>query len=203
MAPANSYDGYIFDYGGVLAHHQTSADQARLAKLAGIPQEPFSDLYWSTRLDYDKGVVTGIEYWANIGHGGNQSLAPGTIDHLIELDNESWMHFDESMWNWIAQLRDTGKRLAVLSNMPRDLGETLKSRTDRFNPFDHITLSYEVHSVKPEPAIYQHCLAGLGTAPERTLFLDDRIANIEGAKLLGVQGIEFLNRDDILLAMRT
>jgi putative hydrolase of the HAD superfamily len=198
MALANSYDGYIFDYGGVLVHHQTDADHERLAELAAIPRERFSELYWSTRLDYDKGLVTGVEYWRNIGQGGGQTLAPELIDQLIELDNESWMHFDEAMWSWIAQLRSAAKRIAILSNMPRDLGEALKSRTDRFQPFDHVTLSYEVHSVKPEPAIYQHCLEGLGTAPERTVFFDDRIVNVHGAELLGIQAIEFLNRDDVL-----
>jgi putative hydrolase of the HAD superfamily len=86
--------------------------------------------------------------------------------------------------------------------MPRELGEALKSRTDRFHPFDHVTLSYEVHSVKPEPAIYQHCLKGLGTTAERTIFFDDRIANVHGAELLGIHAIEFLDRDDVLLAMR-
>jgi putative hydrolase of the HAD superfamily len=198
MALANSYDGYIFDYGGVLVHHQTDTDHERLAELAAIPRERFSELYWSTRLDYDKGLVTGVEYWRNIGQGGGQTLAPELIDQLIELDNESWMHFDEAMWSWIAQLRSAAKRIAILSNMPRDLGEALKSRTDRFQPFDHVTLSYEVHSVKPEPAIYQHCLEGLGTAPERTVFFDDRIVNVHGAELLGIQAIEFLNRDDVL-----
>jgi putative hydrolase of the HAD superfamily len=198
MALANSYDGYIFDYGGVLVHHQTDTDQARLAQLAAISQERFSELYWSTRLDYDKGLVTGVEYWQNIGQGAGQSLAPELIDQLIELDNESWMHFDEAMWSWIAELRAAGRRLAILSNMPRDLGEALKSQTGRFQPFDHVTLSYEVHSVKPEAVIYQHCLEGLGTAPERTVFFDDRLANVHGAELLGIQAVEFLNRDDVL-----
>ena len=74
MARANSYDGYIFDYGGVLAHHQTDEDQARLAGIAAIPQERFSSLYWDTRLDYDKGSVTAAEYWQNIGRGANKTL---------------------------------------------------------------------------------------------------------------------------------
>jgi putative hydrolase of the HAD superfamily len=202
MALASSYDGYIFDYGGVLAIHQSNADQARLADLAAIAQEQFSELYWSTRLDYDKGVIAGVDYWQGIGKGAGKTLKRATIDGLIALDNESWMHFDEAMWNWIAELRAAGKRLAILSNMPRDLGETLRSRTDRFDPFDHVTLSYEVHSVKPEPAIYQHCLKGLCTAAERTVFFDDRIANVRGAEVLGIHAIEFSDREEVLLTMR-
>jgi putative hydrolase of the HAD superfamily len=124
------------------------------------------------------------------------------IDEIVDADNRSWMQFDEEMWNWIAELRAAGKRVAMLSNMPRDLGEALGSQTDRLRVFDHVTVSYDVRSVKPEPAIYQHCLAGIGTAPERTIFLDDRIVNVQGAEALGIGAIEFLNRDDVLSRLR-
>jgi len=90
----------------------------------------------------------------------------------------------------------------MLSNMPRDLGEALASQTDRLLVFDHVTVSYDIRSAKPEPTIYQHCLAGIGTAPERTIFLDDRIANVRGAESLGIHAIEFLNRDDVLSRLR-
>ena len=68
------------------------------------------------------------------------------------------------MWEWIDALHAAGKRLAILSNMPRDLGEALRNRTRRFDPFDQVTLSYELRAAKPEPVIYQDCLVGLGTS---------------------------------------
>ena len=202
MARANSYDGYIFDYGGVLAHHQTDADQARLAGIAAIPQDRFFSLYWDTRLEYDKGSVTAVEYWQNIGRSANKILSAAVIEQIVDADNQSWMQFDQAMWDWIAELRAVGKRVAMLSNMPRDLGEALASKTNRLHAFDHVTVSYEIRSAKPEPAIYEHCLAGIGTAPERTVFFDDRIANVQGAESLGIHAVEFLNRDDVLRRMR-
>jgi putative hydrolase of the HAD superfamily len=202
MARANSYDGYIFDYGGVLAYHQTDADQARLAGIAAIPQDRFFSLYWDTRLEYDKGSVTAVEYWQNIGRSANKTLSAAVIEQIVDADNQSWMQFDQAMWDWIAELRAVGKRVAMLSNMPRDLGEALASKTNRLHAFDHVTVSYEIRSAKPEPAIYEHCLAGIGTAPERTVFFDDRIANVQGAESLGIHAVEFLNRDDVLRRMR-
>jgi putative hydrolase of the HAD superfamily len=202
MAPAKGFDGYIFDYGGVLVHHQAEAEQARMAQAAGIPFEQFAELYWATRLEYDRGVVSGPEYWAAIGRSAGKVLTPPVIDRLTEIDSVTWMNFDEPMWAWIAELRGAGKRLAILSNMPSDLGETIKARTDRMKRFDFVTLSYEVHSVKPEPAIYEHCLEGIGTDPARTVFFDDRIANVHGAEMLGLQAVEFLNRDEVLARYR-
>ncbi len=203
MALTNSYDGFIFDYGGVLVTHQTDEDQERLAEVAAVPKELFSELYWADRLDYDKGLVSGFEYWQSIAQRAGTFLNQRAIDQLTELDTVSWMRFDSVMWEWIDELRRARKRVAMLSNMPRDLGEALKSRTDRLNNFDCVTLSYEVHSVKPEPAIYEQCLEGLGLEPEQTLFFDDKIANIQGAELLGMRAIQFTDRDDVLLRVRT
>ena len=198
MAPANEFDGYIFDYGGVLVHHQTPADHVRMAEVAGIAVEEFSELYWAARLDYDKGDVSGPEYWAEIGLSAGKTLTPDMVAELTELDCTTWMHYDEPMWAWVAELRKAGKKVAMLSNMPPDMGEALKARTKRLQNFDFVTLSYEVRSAKPEAPIYEHCLEGIGTAPARTVFFDDRIANVHGAEMLGIQAVEFLNRDEVL-----
>jgi putative hydrolase of the HAD superfamily len=195
MALTNSFQGVIFDYGGVLVHHQSEADQARLAELAGIPQELFSELYWSDRLAYDKGLTSAAEYWNRLAQNAGTAFTQNVIDRLTEVDTVSWMQFDSVMWDWIGQLRRTGKRVAILSNMPRDLGEALKHRTARLESFDHVTLSYEVHAAKPEPAAYEHCLEGLAISPEQALFLDDCIANVQGAELLGIRAVQFTNPD--------
>lgn len=202
MALDNSYKGFIFDYGGVLVTHQREDDQARLATLAGVPKDRFTELYWSDRLEYDKGHLSAAEYWQGLAQRAGKILNEEAIDRLSELDTASWMHFDPVMWEWVNQLRHAGKRLAILSNMPRELGEAIKSQTDRLDRFDFVTLSYEVHSAKPEPAIYEQCLEGLGIAAEQTLFLDDKIENVQAAELLGIRSIQFVDRDDILLRLR-
>lgn len=203
MAPVKDFDGYIFDYGGVLVHHQSETAQTEMAAVAFIPVEQFSELYWGTRLDYDKGLISGPEYWAAIGRSAGKVLTPSVVDQLTEIDSTTWMNFDEPMWTWIEELHRARKRLAILSNMPSDLGETIKARTDRMKRFDFVTLSYEVRSVKPEPAIYEHCIEGIGTDPARTVFFDDRIANIHGAEMLGIQGVQFLDRDEVLTRFRS
>ena len=196
MALVNSFDSVIFDFGGVLVEHQTEADHRRMAELAGIPSARFSELYWKHRAEYDRGTVTAADYWSHLAEAGAH-LDDGMIERLIQIDAQSWMRFDEPMWNWIARLRSEDKRVAMLSNMPLDLGKALQ-KTTRLEAFDHVTLSYELHSCKPEPAIYQHCLKGLGSSPEGTIFFDDRMENIEGAGVLGIRGFLFTNHDDAL-----
>ena len=201
MALVSSYDGFIFDFGGVLVHHQSDAEQVKMARIAGMSVESFAEAYWAKRLDYDKGLLTAHEYWYDVGKSAGIVLSPEVIDKLSDVDAKSWMHFDQVMWDWIEQLRAAGKRVALLSNMPMEIGLELKSRPDRVGIFDHVTLSYELRAAKPEPTIYEECLEGIGTAPDRTIFFDDRIANVQGAEMLGIHAIEFLNRDDVLLRM--
>ena len=202
MALISDFDGFIFDYGGVLVHHQTDADRAQMAAVAGADPEKFSDCYWKLRDNYDKGAISGVEYWQRIGGCAGAALTDQAIEQLVELDNVSWMQFDLIMWDWIEELRNAGKRVAVLSNMPMELGQALRSKTNRLSGFDQITLSYEVRAIKPDPVIYEHCMDGLGTAPEKTLFLDDRIENIQGAEVLGIRAIQFTSRDEVLLKIR-
>jgi putative hydrolase of the HAD superfamily len=202
MALVNSYDGFIFDYGKVLVHDQSEEDRSQMAAILGISKDQFEELYWKDRLDYDKGLLTEVEYWQAIGQVGGKLPSVDQIDKLVKVDTESWMRFDEPMWEFVDELRAAGKRVAILSNMPMSLGETIKASTQRFRNFDHVTLSYEVRSVKPEAPIYEDCLAGIGTAIKKTIFFDDKIVNVRGAEMLGLDAIEFLDRDQVLKLMR-
>jgi putative hydrolase of the HAD superfamily len=202
MGFLNLYDGFIFDYGKVLVTEPTGAERAQMAGIVGISQAEFDELYWRDRLDYDKGLQTAMEYWQEIAQAAGKVLMLEQVERLSALDSASWMHFDEVMWEFVAELRESGKRVAILSNMPRDLGETIKSQTQRFVGFDHVTLSYEVKSVKPEAAIYEDCLRGIGTELKRTVFFDDKIANVKGAEMLGLAAVEFLDRDAVLGMVR-
>ncbi|MGA2907133.1 MAG: HAD family phosphatase [Terracidiphilus sp.] len=44
---------------------------------------------------------------------------------------------------------------------------------------------------KPDPAIYRRALDILGSAPDRTLFIDDRQENVNGAVGVGMKAIRF------------
>ena len=79
MALVSSYEGFMLDYGGVMVHHQSDSDQAKLARIADIPKDLFTELYWSERSDYDKDVISGIEYWQTIAQRGERSSLHGLL----------------------------------------------------------------------------------------------------------------------------
>jgi FMN phosphatase YigB (HAD superfamily) len=53
------------------------------------------------------------------------------------------------------------------------------------------TFSAEVRLIKPDPAIYEHCLRGLGVTPSDSLFIDDREVNVAAARAMGIHAVQF------------
>jgi len=61
---------------------------------------------------------------------------------------------------------------------------------ENFDPiFDWVFLSHEMGLSKPSPQIYEKMLVDLGTSGDRVVFFDDLIANVEGAKAVGIQAV--------------
>ena len=58
-------------------------------------------------------------------------------------------------------------------------------------------LSYEVRSLKPEPAIYDEAIRRAGVAADRIFFVDDRVENVEGARRAGMDAVVFTGVDQL------
>ena len=75
--------------------------------------------------------------------------------------------------------------------MPLDMVSHIRKNFAWVNHFDHHIFSAEVRSIKPEPAIYQHCLDSPGSSAVQALFIDDRDINLEQARAAGIRSIRF------------
>jgi len=181
----------IFDYGNVLCLPQPADYMAAMARVAGIENEEMHRLYWLSRVPFDRGDLSVDSYWNALAAEASRSLTAGQLAEIIRLDNESWAQPDPVMLRWAARLRSSGIRTGVLSNMPITLREYLTAHARWLDDFDHRTFSCDVRLAKPEPGIYEHSLRGLDVAAADALFLDDKEANVEGARRLGLHGLLF------------
>ncbi len=101
----------------------------------------------------------------------------------------------------IGELKQAGYGLYVLSNMSREFIDFLR-RIPVYAHFDGEVVSCEERVVKPERRIYEILLDRYGLAPEATLFIDDRRANVEAAAELGIGGFVFDHHDPELSCRR-
>jgi putative hydrolase of the HAD superfamily len=92
---------------------------------------------------------------------------------------------------WQKLLKQRGLLTAILSNIGDSVLASVEREFDWIKRFDVLVWSYQVKMAKPNPAIYRHLLSRLGTRPEETLFLDDRMDNIEAARALGIKALQF------------
>lgn len=187
----------IFDYGKVLSRTQAGSDVAAMARVAGLRQEMFEELYWEFRTPYDRAEMDRGVYWRLIGG----SLPDQKINRLAQLDNESWSRENRIMSAWAKAVRAAGWRTALLSNMPIDLKLHLEANGVWLPEFDHASYSCDVRVSKPGAAIYEDCLSGLGVSPEQALFLDDREENVEAARKLGLHAAVFTRAEAVVPAL--
>ena len=119
----------------------------------------------------------------------------------LALDYPAWL----ALWNdyfepnrpmeaLVARLRGQA-RLWALSNTNAQHLAHLKLNFRVLDTFDGITASNEAGAAKPEPAIFQAAIAGLGLAPQEILFVDDVPAYVEGARALGLQAFHYTFND--------
>ncbi len=62
--------------------------------------------------------------------------------------------------------------------------------------FKGIVVSADLHIIKPDARIYQYLLDTYHLKAGECLFLDDVAANVEGAKAVGMQSLQFQNNYD-------
>lgn len=90
---------------------------------------------------------------------------------------------------WLQELKAKGYGVYFLSNYNIYLRE-LKPEILDFLPYmDGGVFSCDVHMVKPEREIYDYFFKKYSLKPEECVFLDDRVANIETGRSLGMAGI--------------
>lgn len=63
--------------------------------------------------------------------------------------------------------------------------------------FDFVYYSHEIGERKPDLKAYTYIINKHGILPQETLFIDDKLENIEAAKSLGIQTWHLTNRKDL------
>ena len=71
----------------------------------------------------------------------------------------------------------------------------LKNRYDFWDKFKGAAVSAELGVMKPSKEIYLYLLHTYKLIPEETLFLDDLMQNVEGARAVGMKALQFTNAE--------
>ncbi len=115
--------------------------------------------------------------------------------HSIEVDPTS-MALVES-------LRGGGYGVHLATNQEHHRATFMRRDLGYDERFDVSVYSCEIKVAKPDPAFFERAVAMIGATPEEVLFVDDNLANVEGARSVGLAAVHWdLTRGhDVLLGL--
>lgn len=186
----------VFDFGNVLVKHDFigyfaeyfhSEEKARNFFKQAIPQE------LNNEIDRE---LHPFRYHIE----RQQQLWPEYKDALDLFD----IHYADfftgempGMRELMAELKGEGYRLLGLSNWSSKVNDVMARFPDIFSLLEGSLISYTVHQLKPEREIYETFLRKFGVEASECVFIDDRPANIEGCRKVGMHGIVFSNTEQL------
>lgn len=183
----------VFDYGIVLTGPPDAAAHETMLRITGLPLDRFESLYWADRHAYDEGKLNGITFWQKFLRQAGLEQNREKVEELNRWDARMWTVENSAMVAWQLKLKQRGLLTAILSNMGDAVLASVEREFDWIRRFDVRVWSFQLGLAKPDPAIYRHTLAELGVQPEETLFIDDKLPNVEAARALGMKAIQFFS----------
>jgi putative hydrolase of the HAD superfamily len=198
VAPTRALGAVIFDLGGVMTEpmfrHRADVPPELLGLVAFFLTE-FRDHYHLPTGAHDlhlleTGKIGDDEFFermcARYADAGNDVVDPKTAQQVIF---GRGMVACAAMADAVRQVRDAGYKTGLLTNISRDGEAQFRELFPVDELFDVIVDSSKVGLRKPDPEIYRLTCTRLGLAPERCLFIDDLLCNVEAASALGMETI--------------
>ena len=97
----------------------------------------------------------------------------------------------------VRQLKAAGYHVWGLSNWNWDTLSTIINDYPAVAELEGTVISGLEYVIKPQPEIYNILLQRYNLCPEECIFIDDNIANVEGARAVGMNGLQFFNAEQM------
>ena len=177
----------ILDIGGVLWRADGPPLSEKWATRCGLDAETFDRIVFASEWGKQalRGTITSEEEWATIGAVLNLSSVA-----IHELERDSWIgRWDTVLLDYLRTLKASYK-LGIISDAPTGTRAKVSEWVNE-DLFDVIVFSAEEGICKPDPRIFRSALGRLGVEASASIFIDDRLRNVEGAKQLGMHAIHY------------
>jgi len=187
---------FIFDVGNVLVEYEPLKYLKTLFSDKSVVDKMYETIFQSKEwLDMDCGILTHEE----------------AIKIFCACEPEFQSEIRKTMRNFnkiftplpdtialLPRVKETGRKLYYLSNIHKEIRDSLIEKHEFFNLFDGGVFSCDVHVIKPYPEIYRCLLEKYSFIPQDCIFFDDMEENVAGAEKEGIKGVLFTSADCVL-----
>ena len=190
----------IFDFGGVIVRTEDQSPRLKWAERLGVTPEVLSATVFDSDASTEAtiGRVPAEAIWAHVAATLNLDAAT-----LAQLRSEFFAgdRRDDALVAFLRGLRPAYKT-GILSNAWSDGRQIIAGKFALGDAADDLVISAEVGVAKPDPRIYDLATTRLDVRPEETIFVDDFVRNIDGARKFGMQAVHFRNREQAIADVR-
>ena len=179
----------VFDIGKVLIHYDPNLPYSRI-----IPDEEERRWFFANvcthewNLEQDRGRT-----WEDA-----EALLIGQFperEEQIRAFRKHWPemvpHAYEDSVAIMEGLIDAGRDVTMLTNFAADTFRHARTLYPFLDRPRGVTVSGEIQLLKPEIEIYEKHARDFGLKPEATIFIDDTLVNVEGARAAGWHAVHF------------
>lgn len=186
---AGSIDHIVFDIGKVLIHYDPNLPYSRI-----IPDEEERRWFFANVCTHDWNLEQ--------DRGRSWSEAETLLinqfperEEQIRAFRQYWPEmvpyaYDDSV-SIMERLIEEGRDVTMLTNFAADTFRHAREIFPFLNKPRGVTVSGEIALIKPDLEIYQQHAKSFNLVPEATIFIDDSLANVEGAKAAGWHAVQF------------
>ena len=191
---SSSIKNIIFDLGGVIINLDHTLVLNAFSRLSHKDPAFILEQIQKSKIlfNYDTGECTDVMFRQTINHLLGTALTDAQVD---EAWNAMLLDIPQERINLLLSLRKKYK-LYLFSNTNHihilEVNKILKQSTGIHqldDLFDKIYYSFEIQHRKPAASSFKYVLQDSQLLPEETLFIDDRLDNIMGAKQLGIHTV--------------
>jgi putative hydrolase of the HAD superfamily len=184
------FDVILFDVGGVLlTNGWDRGERAAAVAKFGLDAQELEIRHEKVFAAWEQSEIDANQYLDAAVFYKPRSFSRGEFFDFILAQSKL---LEDGALKILAELSASNKcLLGALNNEAR---ETNDFRFSKFGLRRYLRVALSSCYVglrKPDPAIYRRALDILGSPPDRTLFIDDRQENVDGAATAGIKAMRF------------
>lgn len=183
----------VFDFGGVVGkvHRKTVLEE--MAHNLDIPYRQIK-IAMEGNLFY-LALKQDLKFWQEFAREHNRTLPENWMRTLAAYRVAVVTRIPGTA-EIIEELKLEGYQVALLSNTKQDRANFLRAQ-GYYDPFDPVLVSCEMGTKKPLAPAFQQLIERVGTEPNNIIFIDNKRANVHGARRAGIQAIHFTSAESL------
>jgi epoxide hydrolase-like predicted phosphatase len=187
----------IFDLGGIFIDNSWVEIYQLISKETGLSESFVKETSNPLLKKWERGEIEEKDFWEGFERRTKITLTGKFKKGLWVETHKRYTKELPEAWRILERLKKEKKRIVLLSNIIPPHLESIRKRGIEKKlanrGVEAFLYSCEIGLSKPGIDIYKVVLDRLETSPEKCIFIDDRVKNIEGAKKAGIEGILFEN----------